>query len=813
MKSFFTFLFCIIASLFSFSQSNIQQPTSVNADGAAPAASAMLDVQATDKGMLVPRMTEAQRLAIPSPANGLLVFDISKGKFYYNNSGPWIPLETSYYAGTGIDVTFNTITNTGDLSNTNELQTIGLSSNILTLSNGGGMADFSSLASKWTLNGSDIYRATGNVGINTTTPAAKLEVENGAVLFEGTTGGTPVSGAGTRLMWIPAKKAFRAGEVTGSQWDDANIGFGSVALGRLGTASGQDASIAGGYSNTASGQSSFVAGGESNIASGLIAFTGGGLGLLSKSFGEAVVGTFNTDYTPASATTFNAADRIFVIGNGANSGARSNAMTVLKSGNIGVNTSSPAASALLDLQATDRGILVPRMTTAQRTAIASPATGLLVFDTDTGGFWFYKGGWLSLGGGGSYTAGTGISIVGSVISNTGDVNAADDVTTSSTAGGDLTGTFSNLQIAASAVGSTEITDGSIVAADLGQMGAASGQVLKWNGSAWAPGSSALLQDADGNTKIQAEESVNEDIIRFDIGGTEKMVLRKNANGASRLELPDAAHTTIIGQEAGVNNNPVLTLFGEENTFLGYRAGNANTTGSNNTFLGSQAGNNNSFGDWNTATGHLALYSNSGGDYNTANGVSALSSNTDGGNNTANGGSALSSNTTGSYNTANGVSALSSNTTGSYNTANGQSALYSNKANSRSTAIGFNAMYYADDRTSGRETYNTAIGYEALKGSSTAANNTGQYNTACGDRALYQNTSGSGNTANGYHSLSSNTMGGYNTGLGYNSNVAANDLNYATAVGNNAIVNLSDKVRIGDSFVDVDLARGHGAGGA
>ncbi len=53
----------------------------------------------------------------------------------------------------------------------------------------------------------------------------------GAALFDGTTGATPVSGAGTRFMWIPAKGALRAGVVTGTDWDDANIGVQSFAFG------------------------------------------------------------------------------------------------------------------------------------------------------------------------------------------------------------------------------------------------------------------------------------------------------------------------------------------------------------------------------------------------------------------------------------------------------------------------------------------------------------------------------------------------------------------------------------------------------
>jgi hypothetical protein len=46
----------------------------------------------------------------------------------------------------------------------------------------------------------------------------------------------------------------------------------------------------------------------------------------------------------------------------------------------------------LDVKSTDKGILIPRMTAAQRGAIASPATGLMVYQTDaTAGFYYYDG--------------------------------------------------------------------------------------------------------------------------------------------------------------------------------------------------------------------------------------------------------------------------------------------------------------------------------------------------------------------------------------------------------------------------------------
>jgi hypothetical protein len=61
---------------------------------------------------------------------------------------------------------------------------------------------------------------------------------------------------------------------------------------------------------------------------------------------------------------------------------------------VGVNTdgSSPDASSILDVKSSDKGILIPRMTAAQRGAIASPATGLMVYQTDaTAGFYYYNG--------------------------------------------------------------------------------------------------------------------------------------------------------------------------------------------------------------------------------------------------------------------------------------------------------------------------------------------------------------------------------------------------------------------------------------
>jgi len=64
--------------------------------------------------------------------------------------------------------------------------------------------------------------------------------------------------------------------------------------------------------------------------------------------------------------------------------------------NVGIGTPTPDQTAILDLTSTSQGFLAPRLTTAQRTSIASPAPGLLVFDTNVGCYFYYNGAWTSL---------------------------------------------------------------------------------------------------------------------------------------------------------------------------------------------------------------------------------------------------------------------------------------------------------------------------------------------------------------------------------------------------------------------------------
>ncbi|MBM2816360.1 MAG: hypothetical protein HW421_3122 [Ignavibacteria bacterium] len=152
----------------------------------------------------------------------------------------------------------------------------------------------------------------GYVGINDTFPIAGLHVKNRNVLFEGDSGGVPVTGAGTRFMWIPEKAAIRAGYVSGTEWD--TIGNKSVAFGHNNKAIGdysaafgknnkatENYTTASGHFNLAYGEAS-TAFGESNISSGKYSTSSGdtnlAAGYASTAFGALNIA--NNDFSTAS---------------------------------------------------------------------------------------------------------------------------------------------------------------------------------------------------------------------------------------------------------------------------------------------------------------------------------------------------------------------------------------------------------------------------------------------------------------------------------------------------------------------------------
>lgn len=347
--------------------------------------------------------------------------------------------------------------------------------------------------------------------------------------------------------------------------------------------------------------------------------------------------------------------------------------------NIGINVdgAAPHASALLDIDGsaivgTKRGLLIPRVTTAERTAIATPATGLLVYDTTTNSFWYFNGtAWISMlnaSAGWSTTGNAGMAL-GTNFLGTTDNNQF-EVRTNNERSGFLT---------------------------------PSGTTTSW-------GHRALMVNTGTNNTAVGKNALSDNTTANNNTAVGSQALATNATGGQN---------TAVGSQA-LN----LNLNTSNNTAVGFRALNV-TVASDNTAVGSEAMLFNGLGGDNTAVGSDALRVNVIGAGNTAVGSSALYTNTASGN-TAVGSTALFANTTGIYNVAVGTEALEDNSTGGDNTAVGAFALWNNTVGVNNTAVGFQAIGVNSTVTGD---YNTAVGYQAGIGVTSQ-----NYNTAVGYQA-------------------------------------------------------------------------------
>jgi len=149
MKTIITIIFACFTTL-AFAQVNeFEQPLHINETGAVADPSAALDVSSTTKGVLISRMTTAQRIGISSPADGLMVYDTDQKKLFIYDGLNW--------------------TQDGDTSASNELQNLSILGSDLTISGGNTVTLPSSGSGLWESGvGSTIYYDAGHVGIGTT---------------------------------------------------------------------------------------------------------------------------------------------------------------------------------------------------------------------------------------------------------------------------------------------------------------------------------------------------------------------------------------------------------------------------------------------------------------------------------------------------------------------------------------------------------------------------------------------------------------------------------------------------------------------
>jgi len=428
--------------------------------------------------------------------------------------------------------------------------------------------------------------------------------------------------------------------------------------------------------------------------------------------------------------------------------------TLAQSVGINNNGAQPHVSAILDVSSTSKGLLIPRMTVAQRTAIATPATGLQVYQTDgTAGFYYFDGtAWIQIGasGGGTYTAGTGIDITGTILS-------AKNTT---------------------AVWNANQLQGK----DISNVAPLQGQVMLFNvpTNKWVPttlaSGGASGWGLTGNNGTDASTNF--------VGTTDAQPFIGKANGQQVFRFSSTKENTLVGYQAGIadptggdKNHFIGYQAGFSNTsfnnhFDGYMAGNKNTSGYSNQFVGFNSGLNNT-----TGTDNLFMGVNSGYNNTTKSGLHFIGNgagfaNTTGTNNHFSGFDAGENNTTGSNNHFEGNHAGFGNTTGSNNHFVGYNAGYINSTGNNNFFEGNNAGYsnnqddnYFSGNNAGK---NNTTGYQnSFIGNNTGQQNrTGANNVFNGFAAGISNYSGSTNTYNGSKSGYNNTFGTGNVFLGF-----------------------------------------------
>lgn len=353
---------------------------------------------------------------------------------------------------------------------------------------------------------------------------------------------------------------------------------------------------------------------------------------------------------------------------------------------VGIGTSNPHSSAQLEISATQKGILIPRVALtglSDKTTITTPAASLLVYNSNNtlpggAGFYYWTGTvWAKL-----ITPSDLVNYSGNWgTSGNGGTNAANFIGTTDNqplrfrANNSLIGLLDhshiNFGFGNGVLGN--ITTGSSNIA----LGSGAGSSLTTGAFNIAIGENVMMHETDSNN-------------------------------------------TVMGVSAMINNS------GHRNTLFGVRTftGVSTSSGNNNTALGYEAMRNAKGGSNNVAVGLHALYKADGRSNLVAIGDSAMYSLTTGNKNMAVGSKALKTNILGTYNLALGNEALYS-ATGSRNIAIGNDAMRSVQIGFSSTALGNSALFAQSN----------PVGQIAIGDSAMYSVTAGSYNTVIGTRAL------------------------------------------------------------------------------
>ena len=420
-------------------------------------------------------------------------------------------------------------------------------------------------------------------------------------------------------------------------------------------------------------------------------------------------------------------------------------ISMYSSAQVGIGTSNPDASSVLEIQSTSKGLLIPKLSKTQRDAINSPAVGLLLYQTDNNpGFYYYTASntWIRIGEETIITANTSsiTANINDIATNTASITFNQGVITANTA----SITFNQGVITTNTASIT-----------------------------------ANIYDIALKAPLASPNFIGTPSLPTGTTGVTQSPANNSTAIATTAYVDNAASTPtfVYGSENILLNgttSPTVNVNMHRSVGLGYLALNRVTTGNKNVAIGSRAMEYNTTGYMNIGIGWIALKSNVNGKGNVAIG----------------GSEALQSNTGGSYNVAIGDRAMTFNKTGNQNIAIGYFSLGNNIVGNDNVLIGY------DSGGSIKGSYNVGLGTLTLN-----QNSSGSSNVAIGYYALRQ-TKGSRNLGVGYKAGYDNVDGSNNSFFGNEAGPGSSNLTNATAIGYNAKVDVSNKIRLGNSNITV-----------
>lgn len=314
------------------------------------------------------------------------------------------------------------------------------------------------------------------------------------------------------------------------------------------------------------------------------------------------------------------------------------------------------SSAMLDVKSNTKGLLIPRLTTAVRTAMASPATGLLVFDSDLKAFYYHDGSaWVNLSRGQVWSVNSNYVFLSDINDKVGigtsTPNSKLEVKVDSSFTVDDTlfvvkdkdgypvfavfpygakvyvnettkGNISGFAVSGRTSSKGDVNDYLFVSPDSTRVyvneDSTKGNIggFAVSGRTTAKGiTNSYMEVTRDSTRIY----INEDITKGNIGGF-AVSGRTSSKAATTKFMDMTSKNYLIGQEAGLSLTTglynsfmgyqagKLTTEGSSNVFLGYQTGDSTTTGGDNVFIGTHAGASNKDGYRNIFLGSYSGYS-------------------------------------------------------------------------------------------------------------------------------------------------------------------------------------------------------------